>query len=77
MRGGHLSITHDDAAQIALAMRQLANVIPDFRKPNTIRVAVAPLYTSYEEIFIGFQRLRDLVATGDFQSAVLEESAVT
>ena len=77
MRGGHLSITHDDAAQIALAMRQLANVIPDFRKPNTIRVAVAPLYTSYEEIFIGFQRLRDLVATGDFQGAVLEESAVT
>ena len=77
MRGGHLSITHDDAAQIALAMRPLATVIPDFRKPNTLRVAVAPIYTSYEEIFIGFQRLRDLVATGDFQSAVLEESAVT
>ena len=35
--GGHLSLTHPDAAQIARAMRVLANVIPDFRKPQTIR----------------------------------------
>jgi kynureninase len=60
-RGGHLSLTHPDAARIARAMRDFANVIPDFRKPRTIRVAVSPLYTSYEEIFTGFARMRDIV----------------
>jgi kynureninase len=63
-RGGHLSLTHPEADRIAVALRQHANVIPDFRKPSTLRVAVAPLYTSYEEIYTGFERLRDLVKRG-------------
>lgn len=76
-RGGHLSLTHEDADRIAIAMRQVANVIPDYRKPNTIRVAVAPLYTSYEEMFTGFQRTRDLVASGRYRDIALIEGGVT
>jgi kynureninase len=76
-RGGHLSITHSDAAKIARALREVSNVIPDFRKPNTIRVAISPLYTSYQEIFAGFERMRDLVSTGRYQDISIEEGRVT
>jgi kynureninase len=76
-RGGHLSLTHAEADRISIALRQFANVIPDYRKPNTIRVAVAPLYTSYEEMFTGFERMRDLVAAGKHREVSLTEGAVT
>jgi kynureninase len=76
-RGGHLSLTHPDADRISIAMRQFANVIPDYRKPNTIRVAVAPLYTSYEEMFIGFERTRDLVASGRHNEVTAVKGGVT
>ena len=76
-RGGHLSLTHPEADRIAVALRQFANVIPDFRKPSTIRVAVAPLYTSYEEIYTGFERMRDLVAANRHHEVSLIEGSVT
>ena len=76
-RGGHLSLTHPEADRIAVALRQSANVIPDFRKPTTIRVAVAPLYTSYEEIYTGFERTRDLVAAQRHHEVSLVEGGVT
>jgi len=76
-RGGHISLTHPDAAQIARAMRELTNVIPDFRRPNVIRLAVSPLYTSYAEIFTGLERLRDLVASGRYRSVSMEGTNVT
>jgi len=76
-RGGHLSLTHDDADRISVAMREFANVIPDYRKPNTIRVAVAPLYTSFEEIFVGFERTRDLVSAGRHLTVSAIEGGVT
>ncbi len=76
-RGGHLSLTHAEADRISIALRQFANVIPDYRKPNTIRVAVAPLYNSYEEIFTGFERMRDLVSDGKHHEVSLTEGAVT
>ena len=61
-RGGHISLIHKDAAEIAVAMRQVINVIPDYRVPNSIRLAISPLPTSYVEVWDGFDRLRDLVA---------------
>lgn len=76
-RGGHISVTHPDAAQIARAMRQLINVIPDFRRPNVIRVAVSPLYTSYEEIFTGFMRLRGMVESGKYRDVRADGANVT
>lgn len=76
-RGGHLSLKHDAADRIAVAMRDVANVIPDYRKPNTIRVAVAPLYTSYEEMFMGFERTKDLVASGRYRDITPIEGGVT
>ena len=76
-RGGHLSLTHPEADRISVAMRDFANVIPDYRKPNTIRVAVAPLYTSYEEMFIGFERTRDLVSSRRYRDIAPVQGGVT
>ena len=67
-RGGHIVLSHQDAKQIAAALRKLKKVIPDYREPNTLRLAISPLATSYQEVFEGFKRLRDLVASGDYKS---------
>lgn len=76
-RGGHIIITHPDAAQIALALRKIKNVVPDYREPSAIRLAISPLATSYGEVWDGFDRLRDLVASGDYRSVTPDESRVT
>ncbi|CAB4537622.1 MAG: aminotransferase class V-fold PLP-dependent enzyme [Actinobacteria bacterium] len=76
-RGGHISLGHPDAAQICIALRKLANVIPDFRAPNVIRLAIAPLPTSYVEVWDGFKRLRDLTISKKYQDITESDSRVT
>jgi kynureninase len=76
-RGGHISLVHPDAEKIAVALRQFANVIPDYRVPNSIRVAISPLATSYVEVFDGFQRLRDLVSSRQYEKVSTGSSRVT
>ena len=76
-RGGHISLVHPDAAQICIALRQISNVIPDYRTPNSIRLAISPLPTSYVEIWDGFERMRDLVASGRYKEVKEGGSRVT
>jgi kynureninase len=76
-RGGHISLVHPDAAQICVALRTISNVIPDYRTPNSIRLAISPLPTSFVEIWDGFERMRDLVASGRYKEAVEGGSRVT
>jgi len=76
-RGGHISLVHPDAAQICIALRQISNVIPDYRTPNSIRLAISPLTTSYTEVWDGFQRMRELVASGRYKDIQEGGSRVT
>jgi kynureninase len=76
-RGGHISIGHPDAARICVALREFADVIPDYRTPNSIRLAIAPLPTSYVEIWDGFARIRDLVASRQYEKIEKTDSRVT
>ena len=76
-RGGHISLGHPDAAQICIALRKLENVIPDYRAPNVIRLAIAPLPTSYVEVWDGFQRLRDLTMSKRYKEITESDSRVT
>ncbi len=66
MRGGHITIGHPEAKRIAAALRKYANVVPDYRTPNSIRLAIAPLPTSYTEVYDGMARIRDSVARRDY-----------
>ena len=76
-RGGHISIGHPDAAKICVALRKYANVIPDYRTPNAIRLAIAPLPTSYVEVWDGFQRIKDLTETRQYEKVEGPDSRVT
>ncbi len=60
-RGGHITVGHPEAKQIAAAMRKLTKTVPDYRVPDSIRLAMAPLPTSYVEIWDGLDRMRRLV----------------
>ena len=76
-RGGHISLVHPDAAQICVALREISNVIPDYRTPNSIRLAISPLPTSYSEVWDGFERMRDLVTSQAYKSVKEGGSRVT
>lgn len=76
-RGGHISLIHPDAKDIAVAMRTMINVIPDYRVPNSIRLAISPLPTSYVECWDGLSRLRELVASKKYIGASEGGSRVT
>jgi kynureninase len=76
-RGGHISLVHPDAAQICVALRTISNVIPDYRTPNSIRLAISPLPTSYVEVWDGMERMRDLVASGRYKEVQEGGSRVT
>jgi len=76
-RGGHIIIRHPEAAKIALALRTLVNVVPDYREPDAIRLAISPLPTSFTEVWDGFNRFRGLLESGDYQDVEASESRVT
>ena len=76
-RGGHITIAHPHADRISIALRKYARVVADYRVPNSIRLAISPLATSYVEVFDGFERIRDLVATKQYEKVESGESRVT
>lgn len=76
-RGGHITIAHPEAERISIALRKYANTVADYRTPNSIRLAISPLATSYTEVFDGFARIRDLVSTRQFEKVSTGESRVT
>ena len=63
-RGSHVALNHPEAWPICRALIERADVIPDFRGPNTVRLGVPPLYTRFVDVYDAMQRLRDLVAAG-------------
>src|SRR5204862_4148113 len=56
-RGGHVAIRHADARRLT---RELSarKVLPDFRAPDSIRMGLSPLSTSFEEVRRGVTALR-------------------
>jgi kynureninase len=76
-RGGHITIGHPDAKKIANAMRRMIKVVPDYRTPDSIRLAIAPLPTSYTEVWDGFARLKELVETKKYLEIQDNGSRVT
>jgi kynureninase len=76
-RGGHITIGHPEAKRIAAALRKFSAVVPDYRAPNSIRLAIAPLPTSYCEVYDGFARIRESVANKDYLKIEDNGSRVT
>ena len=76
-RGGHLSLWHEEAKRISVALRKYQKVIPDYRVPNQIRVAISPLATSYLELFEGFERIARSVRSREYEQVEIFGNRVT
>jgi kynureninase len=63
-RGSHVSLNHPEAWPICRALIERADVIPDFRGPDSVRLGIAPLYTRFVDVWDAMDRLRDLVQRG-------------
>lgn len=60
-RGSHVSLRHADAYRINRALIEEMNVIPDFRSPDNIRLGLAPLYTTFTEVWDMIDRTRRVI----------------
>ena len=58
VRGSHISVRHPEGYRINRALIEEMNVIPDFREPDNLRLGLAPLYTSFEEVWEAVDRIR-------------------
>jgi len=76
-RGSHISIRHEEGYRINRAMIEEMNVIPDFREPDNIRLGFAPLYTSFTEIWNGFDRIKRVMEEKRFEKYPKQRLTVT
>jgi kynureninase len=77
LRGSHVSLRHPEAWPICKALIERANVVPDFRGPDSVRLGIAPLYTRYVDVYDAIERLRDLVERGEQRAVDQSVSRVT
>ena len=63
-RGAHVSLRHPDAWRICRALIEHADVVPDFRRPDSIRYGLPPIYTRFVDAWDAVDRLRRLVEGG-------------
>jgi len=62
-RGAHVAIRHPRARELTRALVG-RKVIPDFRAPDSIRVGLSPLTTSFTDVWRGLSVLRDALQRG-------------
>jgi len=60
-RGSHVSIRHPEGYRINRVLIEEMKVIPDFREPDNIRLGLAPLYTSFRDVWEAVERIRQVV----------------
>lgn len=74
-RGGHVCLEHDEAYRICKALKA-ANIIPDFREPNVIRLAPIALYNTYEEVYKLVETLEDIIVNKKYETFSNERTLV-
>ena len=69
-RGSHISIQHPEGYRINRAMinpkADNKIIIPDFRPPNNIRLGIAPLYTSFMDLYETVERIKNIVLEKEY-----------
>ena len=75
-RGGHVGVEHGGAWRVNEALKA-RGVIPDFRPPNTIRLAPIPLYISYRDVWEVSRHLKAVIDNGEHEKFSKKRSVVT
>ena len=80
-RGSHISLQHPEAYRICKALihpkDSSIKVIPDFRKPDNIRIGITPLNTSFQDIHFCVERMKSIVFNKEYELFSDEMEAVT
>jgi kynureninase len=76
-RGSHVSIRHTDAYRVNRALIEEMNVLPDFREPDNIRLGLAPLYTTFAEVWDTVDRIRKVMVEKRYEKYPQERLTVT
>lgn len=70
-RGSHISLQHNQAYRICQALINPVNssfkIIPDFREPHNIRLGIAPLYSTYVEIYNSVIRIKEIIELSEYK----------
>ena len=57
LRGSHVTINHDSFHDVNAQLWK-QGIIPDFRRPNGLRLGLSPLTTSFAEVHLGVDAIR-------------------
>ena len=81
-RGSHISIVHEESWRITKCLTNPENhgekkIIVDFRPPNIIRIALTPLYISFNDIYIICIRLINIIESKEYESKDESKNIVT
>jgi len=76
-RGGHVALIRGtESLRIAAALRA-RGIVPDFRPPNTIRIAPVALYNTYHEVLRVVEALRDIIEEKAYLRFPIQRGAIT
>lgn len=75
-RGAQITLHHPHAWPICQALKA-ANVIPDFRTPDRLRLGFAPLYTRFVDVYEGMRRLRTVMTSRAYEGFPAHRGRVT
>lgn len=75
-RGAHVSLRHPDAWRICRALAG-ADLVADFRPPDSIRFGFPALYTSHVDVWDVAARIAEVVAAGRHESFDVAHTRVT
>ena len=81
-RGSHIAISHEEAWRISKCLinpidNGKLSIIIDFRPKNIIRIALTPLYTSFEDIYSISRRLINIVNEEEYKHKDYSMKGVT
>lgn len=76
-RGSHVSIRHPEGYRINRALIEEMQVLPDFREPDNIRLGLAPLYSTFQEVWEAVDRIHTVIVENRYQKYSAERQVVT
>ena len=76
-RGSHISLGHEEGYRIDRTLIEDKKVIPDFRHPDSIRMGLAPIYTSFSDIYNAVIRMKLVVVERLFENYSPQRESVT